>query len=88
MSMFDWYQRARTRAESFITDLDPELEVDVDEDNIAPYDGGEEFDTFVLVFSHPTNPKLNWTMAVKPEDDFINTELEQVVRRIYFERVE
>ncbi len=88
MSMFDWYQRARIRAEQFITDLDPELEVDVDEDYITPYDGGEEYDTFVLVFSHPTNPKLNWTMAVKPEEDFINTELEEVVKRIYFERVE
>ena len=48
----------RDRAEHFITDLDPELEVDVDEDYITPYDGGEEYDTFVLVFSHPTNPKL------------------------------
>ena len=66
MSMFDWYQRAQTRAEQFIPELDPELEVDVDEDYITPYDGGEEYDTFVLVFSHPTNPKLNWTMAVRP----------------------
>lgn len=88
VSMFDWYRQAQARAEQFLPELDPELEVDVDEDYITPYDGGEEYDTFVLVFSHPNNPKLNWTMAVKPEDDFINNELEQVVRRIYFERVE
>ncbi len=88
MSMFDWYQRARDRAEQFIQELDPELEVDVDEDYITPYDGGEEYDTFLLVFSHPTNPKLNWTMEVKPEEDFIANELEQVVRQIYFHRVE
>ena len=88
MNVFDWYQRARVRAEQFIADLDPELEVDVDEDYITPYDGGEEYDTFVLVFSHPTNSKLNWTMAVKPEEAFINTELEQVVRQIYFQRIE
>ena len=88
MSMFDWYRRAQARAEQFLPDLDPDLEVDVDEDYITPYDGGEEYDTFVLVFSHPTNPNLNWTMAVKPEEEFINEELERVVRRIYFERVE
>lgn len=86
--MFDWYQRARVRAEQFLPDLDPELEVDVDEDYINPYDGGESYETFVLVFFHPTNPQLNWTMAVKPEEEFIETELEKVVRRIYFERVE
>ena len=88
MSMFDWYRRAQVRAEQFLPDLDPELEVDVDDDAITPYDGGEIYETFVLVFSHPTNSRLNWTMAVKPEEDFINHELEQVVRRIYFERVE
>lgn len=88
MSTFDWYQQARARAEQFLPDLDPELEVDVDEDYINPSDGGEGYDTFVLVFFHPTNPKLNWSMAVKPDEDFINTELEQVVRQIYFQRVE
>ena len=88
MSTFDWYRKAQARAEQFLPDLDPDLEVDVEEDYITPYDGGEEYDTFVLVFSHPTNPNLNWTMAVKPEEEFINEELERVVRRIYFERVE
>ena len=88
MTMFDWYQRARARAEQFIVELDPDLEVDVDEDFITPYDGGEEYDTFVLVFSHPHNQKLNWTMAVRPDEAFISAELEEVVRRIYFERVE
>ena len=88
MTTFDWYRRAQAKAQQFLPDLDPELEVDVDEDYITPYDGGEEYDTFVLVFTHPTNPNLNWTMAVKPDDDFINRELEEVVRRIYFQRVE
>ena len=88
MSMYDWYQRARARAELFLPGLDPELEVDVDEDTINPYDGGDEYETFVLVFSHPSNPRLNWTMAVKPEEEFIDGELEEVVRRIYFQRVE
>ena len=88
MNMFQWYQRARDRAQQFIPQLDPELEVDVEEDSITPYDGGEEYDTFVLFFSHPSNPNLNWTMAVKPDEDFINNELEEVVKRIYFQRVE
>ena len=88
MNMFHWYQQAQARVEEFLPDLDPELEVEVGEDSISPYDGGEEYDTFLLLFYHPSNPKLNWTMAVKPEEDFINNELEEVVRRIYFERVE
>ena len=88
MSIFDWYQQARARVEQFLPDLDPELEVEVEDDSITPYDGGDEYDTFVLLFSHPSNPNLNWTMAVKPDEDFINDQLEEVVRRIYFERVE
>ncbi len=88
MSMFYWYQRACAQAEQFLPNLDPELEVEVEEDFITPYDGGEEYDTFLLLFSHPTNPKLNWTMEVKPEADFIENELEAAVRRIYFRRVE
>ena len=88
MSMFDWYQQARARVEQFLPDLDPELEVEVEEDSITPYDGSDEYDTFVLLFSHPSNPNLNWTMAVKLDEDFINDQLEEVVRRIYFERVE
>ena len=88
VSMFDWYQQARARAEQFLPELDPELEVDVEEDSISPYDGGDEYDTFVLFFSHASNPNLSWTMAVRPDEAFINDELEEVVRRIYFQRVE
>ena len=87
-TLFEWYQEAKNRAELFLHELDPELEVEVEEDSISPYDGGDEYDTFVLFFSHASNPNLSWTMAVRPDEAFINNELEQVVRRIYFERVE
>ncbi len=88
MNIFQWYQRACARVEQFLPELDEELAVDVDETSVTPYDGSDEFATFVLLFSHPTNPNLNWTMSVKPDADFIEHELEGVVRRIYLERVE
>ncbi|CAI8018506.1 Penicillin acylase 2 proenzyme [Geodia barretti] len=87
-TLVDWDTRGTDRAEQFLPDLDPELEVDVEEDSISPYDGGDEYDTFVLFFSHASNPDLSWTMAVRPDEAFINNELEEVVRRIYFQRVE
>ena len=54
MSMFDWYQRARTRAEQFLSDLDPELEVDVDEDYITPTTAARN--TTPSSWSSPTPP--------------------------------
>lgn len=69
-------------------DLDPDLEVDVAETSIAPYAGGDEYRTCALVFSHGSNPNLNWTMEIQESDEFVDNELELVVKRIYFERVE
>ena len=57
MRMFDWYQQARARVEQFLPDLDPELEVEVEEDSIAPYDGSGEYDTFVLFLFPRLQPK-------------------------------
>ena len=88
MTPFDWYTRAKERIEQFMPALDEDLEVDVDETGVNPYDGSEDYETFVLAFSHPSNSNLHWTMEVQMNDEFIESELEQVVRRIYFERVE
>ncbi len=88
MSTFQWYQQAKARVEQFLPALDPELEVEVEQTSITPNDGGAAYDTFVLVFSHPSNPYLNWTMEVEPDEAFINNQLEEVVNRIYFQRVE
>jgi hypothetical protein len=88
MSSFNWYHQAKVRAEKFLPDLDHNLEVDVEETSITPYDGGDTYQTYALVFSHGSNPNLNWTMEVQESDDFVENELEAVVKKIYFERVE
>ncbi|MCH8896858.1 MAG: hypothetical protein IIC33_00995 [Chloroflexi bacterium] len=88
MSTFHWYRKAKLRVEEFLPDLDNDLEVEVEETSITPSDGGDEYKTFVLVFAHTSNPNLRWTLEVKAEDDFIDHELEEVVKKIYFERVE
>ena len=88
MKPYDWYLKAKERLESFLPSLDESIEVDVDTDIITPDDGGPSYETFMLAFSHRTNPNLHWTMEVQMNDEFIERELEQVVRRIYFERVE
>ena len=88
MSTYHWYHKAKARVEEFLPDLDGDLEVEVEETSITPSDGGDEYETFVLVFAHASNPNLRWTMEVEAKDDFIDRELEEVVKRIYFERVE
>ena len=88
MSSYPWYHKANLRVEQFLHDLDPALEVEVEETEITPSDGGDNYMTSVLVFSHGSNPNLNWTMEVQENDEFIENQLEQIVRKIYFERVE
>ncbi len=88
MSTFDWYTRAKERIDRFLPDLDPDLEVEVDTDVITPLDGGPEYTTFLLTFTHASNPRLQWTMELRMDEDYIERELEATVRKIYFERVE
>lgn len=88
MRPYEWYSKAKARMEEILPTLDPDLEVDVDETSITTNDEGEEYETFVLVFSHTSNPNLQWTMEIQMDDEFIAHELEQVVKKIYFERVE
>ena len=85
---FDWYTRAKERIERFLPGLDKNLEVDVDTDVITPNDGGPEYTTFVLAFSHPSNPKLHWTMEMRMDEEYIEHQLEEIVTQIYLERVE
>ena len=88
MNNYTWYHKAKTRLERCLADLDHDLEVAVEETEITLNDGGDDYQTFVLVFSHASNPNLRWTMEVQESDEFIDNELENVVRRIYFDRVE
>ncbi len=62
--------------------------MELDTTVVTPNQGGEEYTTFVLVFSHSANSNLQWTMEVEPDEDYIENELEQVVTNIYMQRVE
>ena len=88
MIPFDWYAKAKQRIDGFLPTLDKDLEVDLDTDVITPHDGSGEYSTFLLTFWHPTNPKLNWTMEVRLDEEYIQHQLEETVRKIYYERVE
>ncbi len=88
MRPFDWYRKAQTRIEEFLPRLDEDLEVDVDTTVVIPDDGSTEYSTFTLAFSHSSNPNLQWTMEVRMDDEYIEHELEEVVTKIYLERVE
>ena len=88
MQPFDRYQIAKEKIESFLPELDPNLEVDVDTTTVTPNQGDEQYTTFVLVFSHQSNSNLQWTMEVEEEDFYIENELEKIVKEIYFQRVE
>ena len=88
MRPYEWYHRAKEKAESFLPQLDPDLEVDLDTTTITPDQGGDPYTTFVLAFSHQSKPHLQWTMEVEMDDDYIEKELEQVVTNIYLQRVE
>ena len=88
MRSYDWYNKARRRIEDFLPRLDENLEVDVDTIVLTPNDASTEYTTFVLAFSHSSNPSLQWTMEVKMDEEYIEHELEQTVTKIYLERVE
>ena len=88
MTPYDWYHKAVEKLAAFLPGLDPNLEVELDTTVITPNQGGEEYTTFVLVFSHSSNSKLQWTMEVEQDEEYIENQLEQVVTDIYLRRVE
>ncbi len=88
MRPFEWYRKAQTRIEEFLPRLDEGLVVDVDTTVVTPDDGSAEYSTFVLVFSHSSNANLQWTMEVRMDEEYIERELEEIVTKIYLERVE
>ena len=88
MTPHDWYHKALEKISAFLPGLDPNLEVELDTTVVTPDQGGDEYTTFVLAFSHASNPNLQWTMEVELDDYYIENELEQVVTNIYLQRVE
>jgi hypothetical protein len=88
MRPYDWYVRARDRIDQFLPDLDEDLQVDVDTTVVTPNDGSTEYTIFTLTFSHSSNPNLHWTMEIQMNEEYIEHELEQIVTKIYLQRVE
>ncbi len=80
-----YYDLARRKAEGFLTDIDPDLAVGVEEVEVK-LDNGMKKRGFALKFLHPAHPELKWTMDITMSRSYINEELEDVVRKIYTQR--
>jgi len=89
MESWPWYETARHKTESFLPSIDPDLFVSVEKRTFTPADPkASSHDMVVLRFQHRTNSKINWTMNIDGNRDYINSKLEEGVRRIYQERKE
>jgi hypothetical protein len=88
MRPYDWCIRARERIDQVLPDLDKDLQVDVDTTVVTPNDGSAEYTIFALTLSHHSNPNLHWTMEIQMNEEHIEHELEQIVTKIYLQRVE
>jgi hypothetical protein len=83
-----WYAKAREKVESFLSDIDPDLEVDIESSVVTPDDPGKsEYRTDALIFTHRTKPDLRWTMEIEESDDYIDNQLEGVIRKIYRQNI-
>lgn len=79
-----WYIKAREKVESFLADIDPNLEVDIQRSIVTPDDPKKsEYSTDTLIFTHKTQPELRWTMEIEKSDNYINNRLEDIVRKVY-----
>jgi hypothetical protein len=87
MTASDWYELAKQKVDTFLVELDPELTVEVEQIGVKPYDQTDEYESYVLLFSHPNNDLLHWSMEITYSLDFIDTELENTIRSIYSQRV-
>jgi len=79
------YENARSKAELFLENIDPALNVEVSSVVVTPKDG-EEYNAIVLRFTHNEDPSIKWTMEVEDNDDYLNNEFEKAVRTAYERR--
>jgi hypothetical protein len=86
LSEEEWYDTARAKIESFIHNIDPDLEVLVTPTTIHQK-GMEAYDTLSLSFKHKSDFTLRWTMEIQKNFNYIENDLENVVRKIYEERI-
>ncbi len=66
----------------FLRGIDIDLHVEVKPMRVTPKTG-EPYETFVLFFSHRTDPRLSWSMSIEKSHDYIENRLEGIVRKIY-----
>jgi hypothetical protein len=86
MTPIDWYELAKQKVDTFLIELDPALQVEVEQIGVQPYDQTDEYESYVLLFSHPNNDLLHWSMEITHSLDFIDNELENTVRGIFKQR--
>ena len=83
-----WYIQAKEKAESFLPSIDPNLEVDIEESIVTPDDKSKDkYETLSLIFTHRKRPDFRWTMEIEKSDQYIENKLEEVVRKVYREKV-
>ncbi len=80
-----WANKALHKALLFIPNLDETLKVSVENHIIHP-DEQEPHKGVVLHFSSEENPSIEWTMSIEQSEDYIENELEGVVKKIYAEK--
>lgn len=78
------YIKARERVEAFLGDIDPDLEVNIQESLVTPNDASKtKYSATTLSISHRSNPFMHWTMEIGKDDEYTNENLEAGVRKIY-----
>lgn len=87
LSSEEWYDTARAKINSFLRNLDPSLEVSVKHVDVMPSEESKKsYDTLALSFESENDPRLNWTMEIKEDSDYIENKLEGIVQKIYQEK--
>jgi hypothetical protein len=81
-----WADMALRKALLFIPKIDKGLRVSVVDAKIAP-NRLETYSATVLHFSHGEHAYIDWTMDVGESENWIENEFENVVRKIYNEKV-
>jgi len=81
-----WTKRILNKVTSFIGTIDSDLDVSAEKTIIHP-NKWESYEDTVLHFTHDKNPQIEWTMDVGHSEDYVENELEGVVRKIYEERM-
>lgn len=82
-----WYKKAKEKADTFISSVDPLYSVEVISVNVS-LNGGAEQESIVLAFRHNQDSSKEWTMNIDTSDEYINGRFENVVRGIIEEKAQ